>query len=262
MLENFPLENLQKMMPFNLILQGSRRSGKSYSTYRILKYLHGEKAFTRIMCFLGTAKCNQELINLLENYYDDRMVFEQFNSKIVNLICKQQERLYNEGRMEDICLCFDDAFVNEKNQQILSYLCTTGRHFGISTIICSVSYCIIPKNVRRSCDLLMMFSSVCKSDMDILLSEYVRSRKDLCVWALENLEQYCALVIETKRNQNLYKLKFKKKDFDSSEIKSDTPLRSDNHLETTHDSDNCIPNEEELIHTEDADGIHKNVESV
>ena len=57
-------------------------------------------------------------------------------------------------------------------------------------------------------DLMFLYSSVCKSDNQILSSEYIHRNIGTAQYCLQNLEPYKALVIETKRNQKLFEFKF------------------------------------------------------
>ena len=57
-------------------------------------------------------------------------------------------------------------------------------------------------------DLMLLYSSVCRSDNQILSSEYIHRNIGTAQYCLQNLEPYKALVIETKRNQKLFELKF------------------------------------------------------
>ena len=56
---------------------------------------------------------------------------------------------------------------------------------------------------------MFLYSSVCKSDNQILSSEYIHRNIATAQYCLQNLEPYKALVIETKRNQKLFEFKFR-----------------------------------------------------
>ena len=209
MLPTYPLENLKQLKPFNVALLGMRRCGKSFATSKLAKYMLHE--FDLIVTFLGTAHCNPELIEFVTKHYDPRLCFNMFNVDVINKLCEQQENLADMGISRNVLICFDDCFTNNKHaEDSLSHLFIRGRHFNISTIISAVSYVSINKNCRRSLDCIFLYSSVCKSDLDTLMKEYIHSKPHVAKYCIQNLPIYTALVVETKRNQQLYELKFKK----------------------------------------------------
>ena len=71
-------------------------------------------------------------------------------------------------------------------------------------------------------DVLFLYSSVCKSDNHVLSSEYIHRNLSTAQYALQNLEPYHALVIETKRNQKLFQFRFRiQEEIDLSESKNE-----------------------------------------
>ena len=219
MLPTYPLENLKQLKPFNVALLGMRRCGKSFATSKLAKYMLHE--FDLIITFLGTAHCNPELISFINEYYDPRLCFNMFNVNVIHTLCAQQEKLEAMGITRNVLVCFDDCFTSSKQaEDTLSHLFIRGRHFDISTIISAVSYVSINKNCRRSLDCIFLYSSVCKSDLDALMKEYIHTKAHVAKYCIQNLPMYTALVVETKRNQQLYELRFKKTSERCSELTS------------------------------------------
>ena len=80
-----------------------------------------------------------------------------------------------------------------------------GRHFRISLMMCAVSYTSLPKRMRRSLDVLMVYSCPMRGDMLVLTSEYCQGNNGVARFILNNLEDHQCLVLETlTKKQQLY----------------------------------------------------------
>jgi len=208
MLKTYDLERIRGFKPFNICMLGMRRSGKSYAAAKLTKHLASE--FDLCLSFLGTKNCNSELCDFIGTRYDPRLNFVEFQPIILKRLLKQQEDLLESGKKRHVLIIFDDVFANShpNNIELLNRLFLRGRHFQISIINSAISFVTIAKNCRRSLDILFLYSSVCKSDNQILASEYVHGNYSTALYAIQNLEKYKALIIETKRNQKLFEYKF------------------------------------------------------
>jgi hypothetical protein len=187
---------------------GQRRSGKSIASWKLTEYLLPK--FDLVLSFLGTRNCNKELCSLIGNNFDERLNFVEFNENVLKKLMEQQEDIIADGRRRDVLIVFDDVFASStpKNVELLTRLFIRGRHFHISIINAAVCFTTVQKNCRRCLDIMFLFSSVCKSDNQILSSEYIHNNVSTAQYALQNLPEYTALVIESKRNQKLFQFKF------------------------------------------------------
>ena len=243
MLPVYDLARIREFIPFNICMLGQRRSGKSVATWKLAEYLAPD--FDLIISFLGTRNCNKELCDLISTRYDPRLNFVEFNPHVLEKLLEQQEKLIQLGTPREVLICFDDVFAsNQRHVELLTQLFIRGRHYRISIINSAVCFTTIQKNCRRCLDLLFLYSSVCKSDNQVLSSEYIHRNLSAAQYALQNLEPYKALVIETKRNQKLYEFKFQiqgQSDHESVEmleapdVLSD-PMDQDDHREIENPS--------------------------
>ena len=207
MLPVYDLSRIKSFIPFNIGLLGARRSGKSIASFKLTEYLL--PSFDLVISFLGTKNCNRDLCNLIATNFDERLNFVEFSPQVLSKLIEQQERLIEMGTPREVLIVFDDVFAaNQRHVEILTQLFIRGRHYRISIINCAVCFTTVQKNCRRCLDVLFLYSSVCKSDNQILSSEYIHRNISTANYALQNLEPYRALVIETKRNQRLFEFKF------------------------------------------------------
>jgi hypothetical protein len=207
MLPEYDLNRIKEFIPFNICLLGQRRSGKSIASWKLTEFLLPE--FDLVISFLGTKNCNRELNQLISSNFDPRLNFVEFNPRVLEKLIEQQEILLDEGKVRNVLIVFDDVFAtNQRNVELLTQLFIRGRHYRISCISASVCFTTLQKNCRRSMDLMFLYSSVCRSDNQILSSEYIHRNIGTAQYCLQNLEPFKALVIETKRNQKLFEFKF------------------------------------------------------
>ena len=207
MLPEYDLTRILELIPFNICLLGQRRSGKSVASWKLAEFLLPH--FDLMLSFLGTKNCNRELNQLIATHFDPRLNFVEFNPRILEKLIEQQENIIEAGAKRNVLIVFDDVFAtNQRNVELLTQLFIRGRHYSISCISASVCFTTLQKNCRRSMDLMFLYSSVCKSDNQILSSEYIHRNIGTAQYCLQNLEPFTALVIETKRNQKLFEFKF------------------------------------------------------
>jgi hypothetical protein len=140
------------------------------------------------------------LESLLERYWDPRFFFADWNEPLIAKLLDQQE---NSEKKRSILIIIDDVVLSSKAQDQLCTLAMRGRHFGISLIMACVSYTTLPKRVRRSLDVVMVFSLPMKGDLKILTWEYTSNTR-VAEFALRRLEEHQCLVLETlTRKQSL-----------------------------------------------------------
>ena len=227
MLPNYDLERIHKSIPFNICMLGQRRSGKSIASWRLTEYLLPK--FDLVLSFLGTRNCNKELCELISTNFDPRLNFVEFNQHVLKKLMEQQEDIISAGGRRDVLIVFDDVFASStpKNVELLTRLFIRGRHFHISIINAAVCFTTVQKNCRRCLDIMFLFSSVCKSDNQILATEYIHNNVSTAQYALQNLPEYTALVIESRRNQKLFQFKFSlesdRDEHESEEVQDEIP---------------------------------------
>ena len=144
------------------------------------------------MAFVGSANCNPVLSALMERYWDPRFFFSEWNCALIDKLLEQQE---TEGA-RSILVLVDDVVLHSKAQDQISTLAMRGRHFKCSLWCCAVSYVTLPKQVRRSLDVLMIFSMPMKGDLKTLSWEYTDNTR-VAEFALKRLEDHECLVLQT-----------------------------------------------------------------
>jgi hypothetical protein len=179
---------------------------------------------------------------------------------MLKIICQQQENLKAKGVTRRVCLLFDDVeFDNPEGVAYLGFTASRGRHYNISMFQVSVSYTLINKNFRRSLDVLGIFSLPSLNDKLILLKEYSRN-PDLGSFAMDNLEKYECLIMETNSHkQELFKYKAQLENAspDPCTLPENTNLHPDDKIQ----SDPVLENETDK-HDHFSDSILKNNDDV
>ena len=74
-LKSMKLERFYEKIPFCASWIGFRKSGKSFSLSVVIRYLVKRNAFKRCILFLGNRYCNPELVKLIEDKFDSRLIF-------------------------------------------------------------------------------------------------------------------------------------------------------------------------------------------
>ena len=172
--------------------------GKSVATADLL--WRNAARFDLVLCFIGSAYCNPVLESLLERYWDPRFFFADWNESLIAKLLEQQETA---EKQRSVLIIIDDVVLSSKAQDQLCTLAMRGRHFGISLIMACVSYTTLPKRVRRSLDVVLVFSLPMKGDLKILTWEYTSNTR-VAEFALRRLEEHQCLVLETlTRKQTL-----------------------------------------------------------
>ena len=189
-----------RRMPFNLALVGGRRQGKSSACSHLVAMM--KTKFDLVIAFIGSAAANPVLYQLMIEHWDPRFFFSRWNTKLVDCLLKQQEDAGPDKR--SILILVDDVILNGPAEEQLAHLTMRGRHFGISLMMCAVSYTTLPKKARRSLDALLVYSCPMQGDLKVLTWEYA-SHQSMAEHALRNLDEHCCLVMETlEKKQQLF----------------------------------------------------------
>ncbi len=162
--------------------------------------------FDLVICFIGSAACNPFLEHLLSTYWDPRFFFSEWDDKLIQKLLVQQENLLKTGgRRREVLILVDDVILTSSADEQLAHMAMRGRHFRISLLMCAVSYTSLPKRMRRSLDVLMVYSCPMRGDMLILTSEYCQGNNGVARFMMNNLDDHQCLVLETlTKKQQLY----------------------------------------------------------
>ena len=116
----------------------------------------------------------------------------------------------------------DDVILTSSADEQLAHMSMRGRHFNVSLMMCAVSYTSLPKRMRRSLDVLMVYSVPMRGDMLVLTAEYCQGNNGVARFMLNNLADHECLVLETlTKKQQLYTWKA-----DLLELREKTVVRS------------------------------------
>lgn len=176
--------------------------GKSVAQADLLYRM--SRRFDLVIAFIGSAACSPVLAKLMEMHWDPRFFFSTWDEAVIGRLLQQQEHLKSQGVTRNVLLVVDDVVVTSKADDQLSNMGMRGRHFNISIAMCAVSYTSFPKRLRRSLDALLVFSMPMTGDLQILTWEFCQ-RQEMARFALRNLEDHQALVLETlSKRQELF----------------------------------------------------------
>ncbi len=151
--------------------------------------------FDLVICFIGSAACNPFLEHLLSTYWDPRFFFSEWDDKLIQKLLVQQENLLKTGgRRREVLILVDDVILTSSADEQLAHMAMRGRHFRISLLMCAVSYTSLPKRMRRSLDVLMVYSCPMRGDMLILTSEYCQGNNGVARFMMNNLDDHQCLV--------------------------------------------------------------------
>jgi hypothetical protein len=161
--------------------------------------------FDLVICFIGSAACNPFLEHLLTLHWDPRFFFSEWDDRLVEKLLTQQESLLKTGVRREVLILVDDVVLTSNADEQLAHMAMRGRHFRISLLMCSVSYTSLPKRMRRSLDVLMVYSCPMRGDLLILTQEYCQGNNGVARFMLNNLDDHQCLVLETlTKKQQLY----------------------------------------------------------
>ena len=164
-----------------------------------------QNEFDLVICFIGSAACNPFLEHMLTVFWDPRFFFSEWDDSLIEKLLAQQEELLRTGKRRRVLILVDDVILNSSADEQLAHMSMRGRHFNISLMMCAVSYTSLPKRMRRSLDVLMVYSVPMRGDMLVLTSEYCQGNNGVARFILNNLEDHQCLVLETlMKKQQLY----------------------------------------------------------
>lgn len=160
--------------------------------------------FDLVLAFIGSASCNPVLEFQMNKHWDDRFFFSQWDDKLIDRLLSQQEQLKAKNKRRSVLILMDDVVLSSKAEDQICHMGMRGRHFGISLMMCAVSYTTMPKRLRRSLDVLLVFSCPMQGDMRILCWEFAHNAS-MAKFALTHLDEHTCLVLETlERRQQLF----------------------------------------------------------
>jgi len=189
--------------PFVAALVGGRKQGKSTAQQDLLHRMANE--FDLVLAFVGSAACNPFLEHLLTEHWDPRFFFPEWDEHLIGKLLLQQEELMKAGIPRRVLILCDDVILNSSADDQLAHMAMRGRHFSISLMMCAVSYTSLPKRMRRSLDVLLVYSIPMRGDMLVLTQEYCQGNNNVARFMLNNLRDHEALVLETlTKRQQLY----------------------------------------------------------
>ena len=183
--------------------------------------------FDLVIAFIGSAACNPVINQLMVENWDPRFFFSKWDPKLIDCLLQQQEAAGPEKR--NILILVDDVILTGPAEDQLSHMALRGRHFGISLIMCAVSYTTLPKKARRSLDVLLVYSCPMQGDLKVLTWEFA-SHTSMAEHALRNLEDHTALVLETLEKQQ--QLFLWKADLLTVQRMSESPARQTGSVST------------------------------
>jgi hypothetical protein len=118
---------------------------------------------------------------------------------------RQQEDLMVNGTRREVLILVDDVILTSNADEQLAHMAMRGRHFRVSLMMCAVSYTSLPKRMRRSLDVLLVYSVPMRGDMLVLTSEYCQGNNGVARFMMNNLKDHECLVLETlTKKQQLY----------------------------------------------------------
>jgi len=203
MLPTWDPNRLIQRKPFNVALIGGRKMGKSTAQQDLIHRMKSE--FDLVICFIGSAACNPCLQYLLKENWDSRFFFSEWDDHLIEKLLRQQEELLAAGKTREVLLLVDDVILTSKADSQLAHMGMRGRHFRISLMMCAVSYTSLPKRMRRSLDVLMVYSVPMRGDMQVLTYEYCQGRVNVARCCLQSLKDHECLVLETlQKKQQLF----------------------------------------------------------
>lgn len=176
--------------------------GKSVATIDLLKRL--SKRFKLVIAMVGTPSCQPALHAMMEQHWDPRFFFETWDVGLVKRLMKQQESLRAMNIERHVAILVDDVVLTSEAAEQISHCAMRGRHWLISLFMCGVSWSTLPKRVRRSLDICMVFSCPMASDVKLLTSEYA-TNSSMAEFMMKQLEPHQCLVLETvTKTQRLF----------------------------------------------------------
>lgn len=201
--------------------------------------------FDLVICFIGSAACNPFLEHLLSTYWDPRFFFSEWNVELVEKLLRQQEDLMVQGTRREVLILVDDVILTSNADEQLAHMAMRGRHFRVSLMMCAVSYTSLPKRMRRSLDVLLVYSCPMRGDMLVLTSEYCQGNNGVARFMMNNLKDHECLVLETlTKKQQLYTWKA-----DLLELRDKGVRRNKSEESSEHDeSQTSEPTESALEH--------------
>ena len=167
--------------PFRLMLTGASGSGKSTVLINLLKRFYvnddGSSYFDEIWAIGPTVKFD-DLWKELD--IDKDKLIEKPTTEVLDKIYQEAEAEVKEKGIDQAkkrLIAFEDIISHKKFMNSTEFLkaYVMGRHFGISTMVCSQSYTKVPRACRLNCTQICFFPSS-QSEMERMNEEYCPPR--------------------------------------------------------------------------------------
>lgn len=167
--------------PFRFLLSGASGSGKSTVLINLLKRFYvkddGDSYFDKIYAIGPTVKFD-DLWKELE--IPDEQLVEKPTVEFLEKIYKDQEdQVKKKGidKADKILIAFEDIISHAKFMRSKEFLkaYVMGRHFGISTMVCTQSFTKVPRACRLQCTNIAFFPSSF-SEMKLMNEEFCPPR--------------------------------------------------------------------------------------
>ena len=177
-----------------------RKAGKS----ELVKYIlhHYNKMFSKILIISGTEHINGFYRKL--NFVDPKYIYNSYDEALVNGILTKMANINRNKTKKDsefkhILLLLDDvcSSFNTHSSKSFEKLFTTGRHYGITTIVVQQYVNHIPPVARSNCDYILA-SQTNTQGLEILSTEYLFGnidKKQFKQMFMKNTSDYGFLLI-------------------------------------------------------------------
>ena len=164
--------------PFRFLLSGASGSGKSTVLLNLLKRFYvkddGETSYFDDIYAIGPTVKFDDLWKELD-LEDDHLIEEPTVEKLEEIYKSQEAKIKASGIDEapKVLIAFEDIISHEKFMNSKEFLkaYVMGRHFGISTMVCTQSFNKVPRPCRLQCQQIAFFPSS-KSEMMIMCEEF------------------------------------------------------------------------------------------
>ena len=168
--------------PFRFLLSGASGSGKSTVLLNLLKRFYvqddGETSYFDEIYAIGPTVKFDDLWKELD-LEEDHLVEEPTVEKLEEIYKSQESKIKAGGidQAPKVLIAFEDIISHEKFMNSKEFLkaYVMGRHFGISTMVCTQSFNKVPRPCRLQCQQIAFFPSS-KSEMMIMCEEFCPPR--------------------------------------------------------------------------------------
>lgn len=169
--------------PFRMLLSGASGSGKSTVLLNLLKRFYvrndgsDESYFDKIYAIGPTVKFDDLWKEL--DLPDDQLVEKPTTELLEKIYGEQESQVKQKGidNADKVCIVFEDIISHAKFMRSKEFLkaYVMGRHYGISTMVCTQSFTKVPRACRLQCTHVVFFPSS-QSEMMLMNEEFCPPR--------------------------------------------------------------------------------------